>query len=582
VGGLLLLLVGLVSCSLPARTVQVSLRSTATPTPFQPVPPTATFLPPSGRWTEPPPQPTLTFSAPPGPVEQPSPPTPIPPDPGGAVRIWADPLLPDGLRHSLLPPPGAVLTSQRELGEIRLEVGAGFPVSEWVYAAAAPFPIIPEGVSLFDLQQAWQGVPSGPFAGRPLFMDSSTQAVFSSIWGAPDPAYVRPVPAEDLLERAWAEQPSWALLPFEHLEAGWKVLEVDGQSPLWKSFEPKAYPLTVTFSLQSEVFGQEYLSQAGQALALPSSNRQADRLTTLVMTGVTAMVRCTAATMERSGFTYPAEEIREVLVGADLTHISNEVPFSPNCPRPACTQPDLIFCSAPGYIELLEDIGTDIIELTGDHFADYGASAMYYTLEMYRERGWGYYGGGENREEALRPLLVEHNGNKLAFLGCNGKAAYGFATASESQPGAVRCDWPYMLAEISRLRDAGYLPVVTFQHDEYYTFTAAPRLQEDFRRSADAGALIVSGSQAHQPHGMEFFQGGFLHYGLGNLFFDQFGFCAGDACSKALIDRHIFYENRYISTELLAIQFIDFARTRWMTEQEKRELLEILFSASGW
>jgi poly-gamma-glutamate synthesis protein (capsule biosynthesis protein) len=97
---------------------------------------------------------------------------------------------------------------------------------------------------------------------------------------------------------------------------------------------------------------------------------------------------------------------------------------------------------------------------------------------------------------------------------------------------------------------------------------------------AEAGAVIVSGSQAHQPQGMEFLNGAFIHYGLGTLFFDQYGLCP--ACEQGLIDRHVFYDGRYISTELLPIQFIDYARSRPMTFEEANSLLQALFFASGW
>ena len=97
---------------------------------------------------------------------------------------------------------------------------------------------------------------------------------------------------------------------------------------------------------------------------------------------------------------------------------------------------------------------------------------------------------------------------------------------------------------------------------------------------AEAGAMVVSGSQAHQPQGMEFLNGSFIHYGLGNLFFDQYGFC--DACVQGLIDRHVFYDGRYISTELLPIVFIDYARSRPMTLEEANALFQVLFRASGW
>jgi poly-gamma-glutamate synthesis protein (capsule biosynthesis protein) len=115
---------------------------------------------------------------------------------------------------------------------------------------------------------------------------------------------------------------------------------------------------------------------------------------------------------------------------------------------------------------------------------------------------------------------------------------------------------------------------------EYYTYAAQPDQQRDFRQMAEAGAVIVSGSQAHQPQGMEFLNGSFIHYGLGNLFFDQYGLCP--ACSQGLIVRHVFYDGRYISTELLPIQFVDYARARPMTIEEADGLFESLFQVSGW
>ena len=122
------------------------------------------------------------------------------------------------------------------------------------------------------------------------------------------------------------------------------------------------------------------------------SNRDEQKMTTLVTTGVTALVRATAWDLERKGLTYAAEVIGPLLRGADLLHISNEVPFAEDCPPPNPGQRNLIFCSDARYIALLEDIGTDVVELTGDHFNDWSRDAMLFTLELYQERGWPYYG----------------------------------------------------------------------------------------------------------------------------------------------------------------------------------------------
>jgi len=122
--------------------------------------------------------------------------------------------------------------------------------------------------------------------------------------------------------------------------------------------------------------------------------------------------------------------------------------------------------------------------------------------------------------------------------------------------------------------------VVTFQHYEYYTYKAQPNQEQDFRRVARAGAVVVSGSQAHQPQAFEFVDGSLIHYGLGNLFFDQYDI--SEACRQGFIDRHVFYDGRYIGSELVTIQFVDYARPRLMTDQERQDVLRTVFRASGW
>lgn len=297
------------------------------------------------------------------------------------------------------------------------------------------------------------------------------------------------------------------------------------------------------------------------------------------MTGTTALVRGTSNTMYFHGVDYPAEDIAPILQGADITHISNEVPFAPNCPLYNNTQDDLRFCTNPKYIGLLEYIGTKIVELSGDHFADDGPEAMLYTLQLYRDRGWSYYGGGANLEDGRQPAYIVHNGNRLAFIGCNAKQG-GYATATATNPGAVHCDLDWMKAEVKTLRDQGYLPIVTYQHEEYYSYKVLPQYRPDFTEMAEAGAVIVSGSQAHQPQNFEFDNGGLIHYGLGNLFFDQVNFAP--ETKDAFIDRHVFYGGRYISTELITIRFVDMARSRLMTSDERAALLKVIFKASGW
>jgi hypothetical protein len=498
-------------------------------------------------------------------------------------RLWLPDYLPEKLRLSIGFPQGYMLASTPEEADVVLDVGVQAlpPNIQWTYALVTPFPTIADGISLGDLQTAWAGTPMETFSGSPFLMDSSTLQVLTAYWGAPTETAVQVLPADQLLDYAWAHQPSWAILPFEMLEPRWKVLSIDGQSPIHKDLDPSQYALNIPFVLSGEV------SIPTDALSLPLTNRDANYLTTVAMTGVTAMVRATAFKMEQAGYTYPAEDIGSLLSQADITHISNEIPFSPDCGFPTPTMPNLVFCSNPAYIELLKAVGTDVIELTGDHFMDYGADATLYTLQMYNDLGWPYFGGGANAEDARQPVLLENNGNKIAFMGCNIGCQVKNeipcdAIATDEHPGASQCDFEAAGTEIANLRNEGYSVIFTFQHREYYTYTTEPILAHDFGLVAAAGATIVSGSQAHQPHGFSFDNGTFIHYGLGNLFFDQYHYCVNYACDDAFIDRHVFYDGRYISTELITIHFVDFAKPRLMTAEERSRFLNIIFNASSW
>jgi len=230
-------------------------------------------------------------------------------------------------------------------------------------------------------------------------------------------------------------------------------------------------------------------------------------------------------------------------------------------------------------MELLEDIGTAVVELSGDHFSEWGTEATLHTFDLYDAEGWPYYGGGRTPEEGRQPITMEHNGNKIAFIGCNGKGG-SYTPSVKGLPGAVDCDFDLISSEIGRLKNEGFLVIMTYQHHETYAFTPSLNLYQDFHFAADAGADIISGSQAHQSHGMSFYAGSTVMYGLGNLFFDQL--LIGENTSRALIARHVLYQGAHISTEIIPIYFEDFSKPLYLLGEERDRFLRQIFAASDW
>jgi poly-gamma-glutamate synthesis protein (capsule biosynthesis protein) len=470
-----------------------------------------------------------------------------------------------------------IITTEERSAHISLSISGEISIGKWYYLVVTPFFSSIDSIHSHTVLDIWQGMNSN---GDIIYVSPDTKRFLSSAWENPDSNSVVATAPDLIPTTLWQNPDSIAIIPFEDLTPYLKVISIDDKDPLNSDFSPDEYPLVFPLDLSVDdgfPLTGFYPEQV--------TNFDRSRMTSIALTGVTALVRDTASIMEEKGVLYPAIDVGPLLSNVDITHISNEVPFAENCPSPVANQESLYFCSSDRYIQLLEDVGTDIVELSGDHFGDWGPEAMLHSLDMYKQRNWLTYGGGENLQAGLEPVFIEHNGNRFAFIGCNGKAHDKYATATETSPGASRCDFEWMLEEINYLSDLGYLVIATMQHEEVDSFYSIAIQQFDFRRLADSGAVVVSGSQAHHPQAVEFYKSSFIHYGLGNLFFDQWHLAQYNPDEhinkdKSFIDIHYFYDGSYINSRLIPLQFIDNARPRLMTPEEKIEFLNQVFESS--
>ncbi len=512
------------------------------------------------------------------------------------IRVWIGWEVPDAFTD-MLDPLFATDAYERvnNRDEAHLEVvlteSGGTITSQWVYVPVVPFASVAERVRAIDIQRYWAGDGT---ALNYLTLDNTpatlvvTRDVLDTLeflFGEPAPTTpIQVVPGDAVMAQLWEQRPNaWTMLAFDDLTSYFKALNVDDMNIFSEDFDLQDYP----YSVQIGMHGDEWAT--GQAIedllsagTWRGTNRDSAHLTRIVLSGVTALTRATAYAMETNGITTPGEGILPFVADADLLHTSNEVPFSVQCPPPD-PYAGTIFCADDSYLELLTHIGLDVAELTGNHINDYGPGALRHTLELYDEAGIAYFGGGHTPEEARAAWITEHNGNTIAFIGCNVPGPFK-AWVSDERPGAAPCDDTFLEQELARLADEVDIVIMTVQEFEYYRYDPPQTQLRRFTSYANWGADVVIGSQAHQPQGFTFIPRddlppSFLHHGLGNLFFDQM---ADIGTRQMFMDRLIIYNGNVVGVELYTGLIEDFCCPRPMTPVERIDFLQTIFTASGW
>ncbi len=420
-----------------------------------------------------------------------------------------------------------------------------------VFLPAVAFPSLVGTINIERLQTLRIGQPDSQ-----LVIDETTAQALHS-FGITLSSSTTIVPDNALQNSLWRNRALYTLLAFDRLNTHYRVLHIGNQHPL--DTDLQTYP----FAFHSD-----------------HPNYEPQKLTRLLMSGVTALTRLTRTALDKEGTDWAASGIMDTVNHADFFHTSNEVSFSPDCPK---TDSSTLgeFCSKESHFDLLTKLGLDIVELTGNHNNDFGTENYLRTLEWYQWHGIRTIGGGANLEDARTPLLLDHDDNKIAMLACNWIGPY-YAIAGEASPGAAFCDWDWLRAIIPHLKAEGNFVVVSVQYLEIEDYKPSAKQVSDFQGLADLGADVVIGTQAHKPQVLDFYgartgQESFIHYGLGNLFFDQ-PFWGN---SRFFMDELYIYNGHLLNVDLFTGIIDDLARPRPMTTDEQTNFFAFMFNTQG-
>ncbi|MCY3915961.1 MAG: CapA family protein [Chloroflexi bacterium] len=370
------------------------------------------------------------------------------------------------------------------------------------------------------------------------------------------------VPDSKLFAALWRDKRSYTLLPFDQLHLRLR--------PLWLDDVPVVdqlarYPLV----FQSE-----------------APNFNSDRLTRITLSGTTAIARHTLPAVEAIGVEQAASGIREYARRSDYFHITHEASIAPTCPRHTGVELGGVnsMCMLRDHARLFDILDVDVVDLTGNHINDFGYQTFEDTLDYFAERGFALVGGGRNLEQARQPLILERNGSRIGWLACNNIGPY-YAFANDDpdalggrRPGNAYCRGGWLRETLPLLAAEVDLALLSVHYREFETYQPMHQQRLDYQTYAEWGADIVIGTAEHKPMTFEFYQTrrgetAFIHYGLGNLFFDQLPW----GNRRFFLDTLYIYEGDLLTVELFPGIIDDRARPRLLAGEDLYNFLHFMF-----
>ncbi len=196
------------------------------------------------------------------------------------------------------------------------------------------------------------------------------------------------------------------------------------------------------------------------------------------------------------------------------------------------------FRAKPERVEILKELGVDIVKLANNHVYDYGKEALLDTFTTLEDAGIAYMGAGRNLEEAMEPVYVELQGKTIAFVAAS-RAEKNKMTpqATKETPGILRCYDTELFKQVIAEADSKADFVLAYVHwGTEYSYDLEEAQLATGKEYLEAGADVIVGAHSHCLQGMEYYKGKPIIYSLGNYWFNE------KTLDTMLLDLH-FYGN---------------------------------------
>ncbi len=213
-------------------------------------------------------------------------------------------------------------------------------------------------------------------------------------------------------------------------------------------------------------------------------------------------------------------ELIEEMTTADIMMLNNEFAYSLRGTEEQ--DKSYTFRAAPKRVDILKEMGVDIVSLANNHALDFGMEALLDTFSTLEEADIDYVGAGHNLDRAKAPVYYTLGDKTIAYVAASRVVFAMDWYASDTGPGMIGTYDPTLLLEVIREAKEQSDFVVVYVHWGVERTNYPVDYQKSLaKKYIDAGADAVIGCHPHVLQGMEFYKGKPIAYSLGNYWFNN-------------------------------------------------------------
>ncbi len=197
---------------------------------------------------------------------------------------------------------------------------------------------------------------------------------------------------------------------------------------------------------------------------------------------------------------FTMRNIRDVLLADDMTLVNFEGTLTESTYVPDKKKENqFLFSAPPSYVSMLSDNGVEAVSLENNHVMDHGEAVYEETKQVLTDAGIVY----SNSEELG---IYEVKGIQIAML------SYLCIDRYESL-------WDKVPADIRAAKEKYPIVIVSFHWGNEKDYTPTKNQIKMGRLAVDSGADLIIGHHSHRMNPIEYYNGVYICYSLGNFCF---------------------------------------------------------------